>query len=172
MKDPLLSRYTSADLRFDPFAHTTSLPDGRDVPHVTKILAEVGVAIDFEEVMTLSRRHRAQVEDRRELGTVVHAALHYVDDNDLAWDTLSVTGPMGRTIGDPANAGCRYQTAAYVAAYLAEHPDEHIDDRWAIQLIPDRQVPYAITSYGRYWRDDYRTFQSFLTTYRSQQRTA
>jgi hypothetical protein len=224
MKDRILTRYTSADLRYDSATHTTVLPDGTDVPHVTKILAETGVATDFEQVMIISRRHRAVVEDRRELGTVVHQACHYYDDNDLVWATLDprvapyVTAwqicrqnlglvPVHRErqvfhaadeytgifdgifeftpglltkrilidlkIGDPKNAGAKYQTAAYVAAFLAEHPNEQIDGRWAVRLMPERQpVPYSITDYNRFWQDDYREFRSFLTTYRSQQRTA
>lgn len=207
--------WTSADLRYDPQTHTTTTPDGRDVPHVTKVLAETGVATDFEQVMLLSRRLRDHVEDRRVLGSVVHQDCHAFDDGDLVWDTVDPrVAPYVRAwqicrrnlglepvvrerqvyhpadhytgfldgifkqayrkvlvdlkIGDPSHAGARYQTAAYVAAYLAEHPGEIIHARCAIQLIPDREVPYAVIPYGSQWREDFRKFQAFLTTYREQ----
>jgi hypothetical protein len=207
-------RITSADLIYDAATHSTIDPLGNDVPHVTKVLAETGVATDFEQVMAISRRLREAVEDRRVLGSVVHEDLHKFDDGDLAWETVDprvapyisawetcrinlglkpltrerqiyhrdgFTGfldgifEQGRKrilgdfkLGDPAAAACRFQTAAYCAAYLDEHPDERIDDRCAIQLLPDRPVPYRIIPYGRDWRADFRKFQCFLTTYREQ----
>lgn len=73
-------------------------------------------------------------------------------------------------IGDPEDAGCRYQTAGYELAYVHEHPFERIDERWAVQLLPERRVPYATTNYTarpEAWRDGV-TFQSFVTTYNAQ----
>ena len=75
-------------------------------------------------------------------------------------------------IGDPVKAACKYQTAAYLAAHVAEHPDERIDERWACQLIPEHSPPYKITPYARYWRDDYADFRCFLRTFRCQPRPA
>lgn len=69
-------------------------------------------------------------------------------------------------IGDPQDAGCAYQTAAYQAAYAIEHPDEPITLRWGVQLTPDRQIPYRITPYAD-WQD-YPKFQAFVTTYHEQ----
>lgn len=220
MKDRILSRYTSADLRFDPFTHETTLPDGRDVPHVTRVLAESGVSTDFEEVMQVSRRVRAHVEDRRELGTVVHRDCHAYDDDDLVWDTLDPRSrpyveawatcrknlglvPVHRErqvfhvsaeytgifdglydyqpglltkrilidlkIGCAKAAAADLQLAAYAAAYLAENPDERIDDRWSVELRPEQQVPYNVTAYGRFWREDFREFEHCLAVYRQQQ---
>lgn len=68
--------------------------------------------------------------------------------------------------GDPADSACRYQTAAYEAAWLLEHPDEPIAERWAVQLTPSRSVPYRITPYTD-WRD-FSTFRAFATTYHHQ----
>lgn len=65
--------------------------------------------------------------------------------------------------GDPESAGAQFQTAAYEAAYLAEHPGERIDERWSVQLTPESAVPYRITPY-RDWAD-FRKFTAFLTTY-------
>ena len=222
VKGKLLTRYTSADLTYDPVTHTTVLPNGESVPHVTHVLAETGVATDWEDVMHVSRRARVHINDRRELGSVVHADLHAFDDDDLEWESLDprsrpfmeawavcrenlslmvmthererqvfhpsdeVTGRLDgiylwkpgllekrvlidHKIGDPRRAACRFQTAAYVAAYLAEHPNERIDARWACQLVPDATPPYLITPYPSFWRDDYADFRCFLRTYRCQQ---
>jgi hypothetical protein len=68
--------------------------------------------------------------------------------------------------GDPDDSGCQFQTAAYVAAYRLEHPDDIIDERWGVQLVPDREIPYRISPYAD-WRD-YGAFQAFVTTYRCQ----
>lgn len=73
-------------------------------------------------------------------------------------------------IGDPEDAGAAFQTAAYEAAYLIDHPDDLITERWAVQLLPDRRVPYAITNYSaraESWRD-FTKFQCFVTTYGEQ----
>lgn len=66
-------------------------------------------------------------------------------------------------IGDPTAAGAQFQTAAYQAAYCAEHPNERIDERLSIQLTPELSVPYRVEPY-RDW-SDFRTFQAFITTY-------
>lgn len=68
--------------------------------------------------------------------------------------------------GNPEDSGCRFQTAAYEAAWLLEHPDETILERWAVQLTPECTVPYRITPYPD-WRD-FRVFQAFVTTYQHQ----
>jgi hypothetical protein len=68
--------------------------------------------------------------------------------------------------GDPDHSGCQYQTAAYHAAYVAEHPGQAITERWGVQLIPDRRVPYSVRRYTD-WRD-FSTFCAFLTTYHCQ----
>lgn len=86
-------------------------------------------------------------------------------------DGIFIT-PAGRRIlvdiktGDPEDGGCRFQTAAYDAAYRFEHPDEQIHERWAVQLVPGLAVPYRITPYTA-WRD-FAAFQAFCTTYHHQ----
>lgn len=70
-------------------------------------------------------------------------------------------------LGDPFDAGANFQTAAYAAAYEYEHPEEGtIEDRWAVQLVPERRVPYIITPYtpAACW-DDFFKFQSHVCTY-------
>lgn len=68
--------------------------------------------------------------------------------------------------GDPDDAGARWQTAAYEAAYRAEFAEARIDERWSVQLTPGAAVPYRVTPYRDYL--DYQTFLCFLTTYRHQ----
>jgi hypothetical protein len=73
-------------------------------------------------------------------------------------------------IGDPADAACDLQTSAYEGAYLVQHPDARVDERWAIRLCPDLSPPYRITNYSDYqlrpdgWRD-FQKFQSVLVVY-------
>jgi hypothetical protein len=68
--------------------------------------------------------------------------------------------------GDPDDSACAWQTAAYEAAHLVEHPGHVIHERWGVQLVPGAQVPYRIHRYTD-WRD-FAAFQAFLTTYHHQ----
>lgn len=73
-------------------------------------------------------------------------------------------------LGDPSDAGAAFQTAAYEAAYLLDHPDLAIAERWAVQLDPSRRVPYVITDYTarlQHWRD-FSIFQSAVAVYHAQ----
>lgn len=79
---------TAADLRYDAEAHKSFAPDGREVPHVTAILAATGMSTDFGELGDLSPRVAANVAMARERGSVVHADCHAYDDNDLLWETV------------------------------------------------------------------------------------
>lgn len=82
------------------------------------------------------------------------------------------TNPSGSVIlldlktGDPASAGTRYQLAAYEAAQTIV-PVVH--ERWAVQLDPALAVPYRVHAYtADEFRDDFKYFLCFLTTYRHQ----
>lgn len=195
---PLITpAYTVRDLTFDPEAHVSRLPDGREVPHVTAVLAAVGVSTDFGELQGFSRFLGEKIEHARARGTAVHADCHAFDDDDLVWETVHddvlpyvdawrevreakgltplphgreriVFEPReffagildgvflcgGRRVlgdiksGDPESAACHLQTAAYEMAWNAAHPDERIDERWAIQLVPGARVPYRIKNYS------------------------
>jgi len=73
-------------------------------------------------------------------------------------------------LGDPEDAAAHLQTAFYEAAYQLEHPDERVDERWAVRLQPDKTVPYSNTNYTARqdaWRD-IQKFQAVLTTYHEQ----
>lgn len=68
--------------------------------------------------------------------------------------------------GDPDDSGCAFQTAAYQAAYQAEHPDLPIHERWGVRLTPDHGIPYRISPYTDW--TDFARFQAFITTYHCQ----
>lgn len=207
-------------LRFDPLTHRSTRSDGSEVPHVTAVLAAVGVATDFEDLAALSPRLEARIAERCLLGSVVHADCHALCDGDLLWETVDPRSepyvrawqtcrenlgllPVQRErrlfhplhvytgifdgvfttpgtnnkrilldlkIGDPNNAAAEFQTAAYEAAWLLEHPNEPINERWAIRLCPELAVPYRITNYSARhdaWQD-FQKFLAFLTTYNHQ----
>lgn len=94
---------------------------------------------------------------------VFHPVYQYCGTLDGIFDIGAKRVLVDIKTGDPESAGARFQTAAYQAAYLAEHPDERLDERWSLQLTPEHAVPYRITPY-RDWTD-FRKFQAFLTTY-------
>lgn len=75
--------WTSADLVFDPITHTSKLPTGVNVPHVTHILSATGLSTDFETLGEKSPRMKSSIDWARERGTAVHADCHAFDDSDL-----------------------------------------------------------------------------------------
>ncbi len=83
-----MSGITADMITFDPIAHRYTLPDGREIPSVTRILAATGVSVDFEAVGARITDAREEIEYRRQLGTAVHADCHAYDDGDL--DTFRV----------------------------------------------------------------------------------
>ena len=73
---------TLADLIYDPATHTTTTTDGRDVPHVTRIIRATGLSQAFalvDPVVLASAQLR---------GTYVHDACHMLDDGELDWATV------------------------------------------------------------------------------------
>lgn len=73
---------------YDPETHTSRHADGTEVPHVTRVLAEVGVATDFEELADGWPRLANAIEHARLRGTAVHADCHAYDDGDLLIETV------------------------------------------------------------------------------------
>lgn len=73
--------------------------------------------------------------------------------------------------GDPDDSGCRWQTAAYEAAYREDAAHVvTVDRRWGIRLQPGKRIPYRISDYAASPTSalDFNTFLAFLTTYRHQ----
>lgn len=66
-------------------------------------------------------------------------------------------------LGNPDDAGARYQTAAYVLAHAVEVPEVMGYRRWSVQLMPERAVPFVVTPYDDW--TDFATWQSIVTTY-------
>lgn len=60
----------------------------------------------------------------------------------------------------------RYQTAAYQMLWEEEHPDQQIAERWAVELTPERQVPYRIHPFTDFM--DEQAFRAFVTTFQCQ----
>lgn len=100
---------------------------------------------------------------------VFHRGCFYCGTLDGIFET-----PDGKRIlidiktGDPESAAAHLQTAAYEAAYILDHQLETIDERWSVQLIPERKAqPYQITNYSARpdsWRD-FAKFQACVTAY-------
>ena len=76
------SVWTLDDVAYDPATHTSKLPGGQDVPHVTGVLRALGISEGFAHV---DPRVIAQAGAR---GTAVHADCHAYDDDDLDWDVV------------------------------------------------------------------------------------
>jgi hypothetical protein len=87
-------RFTVDDVTYDSDTHTSTLPDGQKVPHVTEVLGCVGVATDFDELAALSNYVAEKIETARLRGTAVHADCHAYDDtgvdgsSDLVWESM------------------------------------------------------------------------------------
>lgn len=98
---------------------------------------------------------------------VFHPTLFYCGTLDGVF-----LAPDGRHIlvdvktGDPESAGARFQLAGYQLAYQLDHKDP-ISERWSVQLVPGRAVPYRITPHDD-WRD-IEVWRAIVTTYWNQQ---
>lgn len=102
---------------------------------------------------------------------VYHAGLEYVGtlDGIFRLPGVRLLGAARKVLidiktGDPEDSGCQFQTAGYVEAYECGAMSRI--DRWGVQLVPDRRVPYLIEPYTD-WRD-FQKFQAFVTTYQHQ----
>lgn len=79
---------TASDLTFNPATHTTTAPNGRDVPHVTAVLHAVGVATNFEALASMGAAMAERIQLAAARGTAVHADCHAYDDYDLDWGSV------------------------------------------------------------------------------------
>jgi hypothetical protein len=78
---------TSNVLAFEPIKHEYRY-DGQRVPSVTQILRETGISVDFDELAGMSHRLGLAIDEKRAIGTALHADCHAFDDNDLEWSTV------------------------------------------------------------------------------------
>lgn len=75
-------RFTVDDVRYDPETHTSTLPDGRPVPHVTAVLRAVGASSSMDGVPEALLAHAGA------RGTAAHADCHAYDDGDLDFESV------------------------------------------------------------------------------------
>lgn len=66
---------------FDPEKHLYAV-DGRPIPSVSQVLAAVGLIPDFRTV------GRAVLERKRQIGSALHTALHFLQEGDLDMDSV------------------------------------------------------------------------------------
>ena len=190
----MIAQIATPGLEFSEADHVYRLY-GRPIPSVTSVIRDNRLGPDFSRVPADS------LQRARDLGTAVHAALHYADEGTLdettvdpavapylaAWrafraargvvivemerryadvtyrfggtldrivvaDVMDI-GPRRRVVCDVKTGGvegANYQTAAY--HYLAGEGPGTL--RWAVQLHPERPVPYTVYPYSspRDWR--------------------
>jgi hypothetical protein len=172
------ARVMTPGLVFYAESHTYNL-DGVIVPSVSQVIADNRLGPDFSRVDPVT------LEQARQLGTAIHAALHYSDEGTLdeatldsrvapyveAWQRflderkvtlvemeqrfadrlLQFAGTVDRiavvdgrpVVIDLKSGTCEgvgYQTAAY--AHLADQ--RRTVQRWAVQLHPERAIPYSV----------------------------
>lgn len=124
----------------------------------------------YVEAWAIFRENKGLTPHARER-RVFHPGLFYAGTLDGVFSTADGSLVLvDIKLGDPRDAGAAYQTAAYEAGYLLDHPDQSIAERWAVQLLPERRIPYEITNYSaRFdaWRD-FQVFQAAVTVYAAQ----
>lgn len=76
-------------LTFEPAGHIyRHAGTGRRVPSVTQILTATRISQDFEALADIIGADT--IEEKRAIGSAVHADAHSFDDDDLEWDTVDV----------------------------------------------------------------------------------
>lgn len=177
----------SALVDFDPAGHVYRRREtGEVLPSVTGILKAVGVSVDFEELGGMGAGIKHAIELKRDIGTAVHQAAHFYDDNDLVWSSLDphvVPYLEAWTAFRQAYSHMRPATReriVYSAAYrfvgtldaiflTTGETEVNITERWSVQLTPGKRIPYRVTAYNEHpWLDDEK-FKAFVVTYHEQQ---
>jgi hypothetical protein len=157
-----MKRELGTALHADAHAYDDNDLDWSTVDARVKPYLEAWVTFRENQCLTPLRRERR----------LYHPALRYAG----TLDGIFLTSAGMRVLvdiktGDPEDSGCRYQTAAYQAAYELDHDSEPpIDARWGVQLTPGRQVPYRVTPYGD-WKDA-QVWRAIVTTFYARRRAA
>lgn len=158
---------------------------GAIVPGVTHILKATGMSLDFEH-MGLGRKVEHAVQLKRDIGSALHADTHAYDDNDLVWETVNeevrpflecwVTFRDHYPFLRPAtrerlvyHPGYRYAgTLDGIFLYPHEsNADIEITERWSVQLIPGKRIPYQVKPYEDHYHD-LEVWRSVVTTFHHQ----
>jgi hypothetical protein len=170
---------------FEPAGHIYRLREnGEILPSVTKILRETGISKDFDDLSSMGSKLRQDISTKRDIGTAVHAASHYYDDDDLAWETLDeqvkpyveawATFRQNYPHLKPAvrerlvyHSGYRFVGTLDGVFMLPGESVIEITERWSVQLTPGRKVPYRTTPYLDH-HGDMEAFKSFAVTWHNQ----
>lgn len=171
---------------FEPAGHVYRLREtGEILPSVTGILKSTGISVDFDELGQMGAGLKHAIEMKREIGTAVHQAAHFYDDNDLVWSSVDpavVPYLEAWTAFRQAYSHLRPATReriVYSAAYrfvgtldaiflMGDETEINITERWSVQLTPGKRIPYRVTPYNEHpWLDDEK-FKAFVTTYHEQ----
>lgn len=123
--------------------------------------------LPYVEAWAVFREHKKLSPTVRER-IVYHPTLGYTGTLDGIFTSPAYDAPILIDIatGDPRSSAKQFQTAAYLGAYAVEHPAAAACARWAVQLIPERRVPYEITPYVD-WKD-FEKWRAFVTTFYEQ----
>lgn len=171
---------------FDPAGHIYRLrATGEILPSVTQILKAVRVSTDFDEIGQMRADIKHAIELKRDIGTAVHQACYFYDDNDLVLESVD---PQVRPYLDawaafraayPRLTPAKRERLVYSEAYRFAGTFDgiflvdgetaiDITERWSVQLTPERRIPYRVTPYNEHpWLDDEK-FKAFVTTYYEQ----
>lgn len=171
---------------FDPAGHIYRLRETGDIlPSVTQILRATDISTNFEELSSMRADIRASVDLKRELGSAVHQAAHFFDDDDLVWSSLDpqvvpyLEAWVAFRQAYPSLRPATRERVVYSQAYrfvgtldaifLTEgETDIDIKERWSVQLTPKNRVPYRVTPYNEHpWLDEEK-FKAFVVTYYEQ----
>lgn len=148
---------------------TQAYDDGDlDLRHVNAdVLAYVEAWAIFRanhKLTPVLREHRLYAEALGIAGTV--DGVFYRDDDA---DRLIL---VDMKTGDVTSSAARYQTAGYEELWNAEYPTRPIAERWAVELTPERAVPYRVHNFTQAidsWRDAH-FFRAFVLTFHHQSR--
>jgi hypothetical protein len=171
---------------FDPAGHVYKLRDtGEILPSVTQVLKATRISTDFDELGQMRKGLDHQIALKREIGTAVHQAAHFYDDNDLVWSSLDpqvVPYLEAWTAFRQAYSHLRPATRERIvysaiyrfvgtldAIFLANGETAiNITERWSVQLTPGKKIPYRVTPYNEHPYLDDEKFKAFVVTYHEQ----
>jgi hypothetical protein len=178
-------RHASDLITFDPVLHEYRMKDTQvQVPSVTQILKDTGVSVDFDELSSFGSRMRRFIDIKRDIGTALHADAHAYDDNDLDWSTVDpqvepylkawvafrenhphlTPTARERRVYHPSFGYAGTLDGLFVDSRKHKWQETVITDRWSVQLMPGKRVPYRVNAYTD-TDEDARTWQAIVTTY-------
>lgn len=167
---------------FEPAGHIYRLKaTGEIVPGVTTVLRDTGISVDFDGLAAMGQRQAHAIALKRDIGTALHADTHAFDDDDIVMEKVNAEvrpylecyitfrqhypdlrpALRERLVYDPST-----RVAGTIDGIFLTRGETRIEitERWSVQLIPGRKVPYRITPYPDYY-DDAEAFKAFAATW-------